>query len=71
MSATIPSDQLPLQRLYFWERTAPDRVAFTQPTGGGPVRTYTWREVVGQARRMAGMPRATMPGFTTRAASSA
>ena len=53
MSATIASDQLPLQRLYFWERTAPDRVAFTQPVGGGQVTTYTWRQVVDQARRMA------------------
>lgn len=53
MSATISSEQLPLQRLYFWERTAPDRVAFTQPIGGGQVTTYTWRQVVDQARRMA------------------
>jgi long-chain acyl-CoA synthetase len=53
MSATISSDQLPLQRLYFWERTAPDRVAFTQPVGGGQVATYTWRQVVDQSRRMA------------------
>ena len=53
MSATIAADQLPLQRLYHWERTAPDRVAFTQPTGGGQVSTYTWRQVVGEARRVA------------------
>jgi long-chain acyl-CoA synthetase len=53
MPATISPDKLPLQRLYFWERTAPDRVAFTQPVGGGQVVTYTWRQVMDQARRMA------------------
>jgi long-chain acyl-CoA synthetase len=50
---TVTADALALQRLYHWEKTAPDRVAFTQPLGGGPVRDYTWREVVDQARRMA------------------
>jgi long-chain acyl-CoA synthetase len=53
MSATVPPEQLPLQRLYHWERTAPDRVAFTQPVGGGQVVDYTWKQVVDQARRMA------------------
>jgi long-chain acyl-CoA synthetase len=53
MSAIVPPDQLPLQRLYHWERTAPDRVAFTQPVGGGQVVDYTWKQVVDQARRMA------------------
>jgi long-chain acyl-CoA synthetase len=53
MAFTVSDDALALQRLYFWERTAPDRVALTQPLGGGQVRDYTWREVVDQARRMA------------------
>ena len=53
MATTLTDDALALQRLYFWERTAPDRVALTQPLGGGQVRDYTWREVVDQARRMA------------------
>ncbi len=53
MSATVPPEKLPLQRLYHWERSAPDRIAFTQPVGGGQVVDYTWREVVDQARRMA------------------
>ena len=47
------SDALALQRLYHWEKTAPDRVAFTQPTGGGAVRDYKWGEVMDQSRRMA------------------
>ena len=48
-----PSDQLALQRLYHWERTAPDRVVLTQPMGGGALRDFTWREVMDQTRRMA------------------
>ncbi|MFM7704154.1 MAG: AMP-binding protein [Rubrivivax sp.] len=44
---------LALQRLYHWESTAPDRVVFTQPLGGGVVRDYTWGEVMDQSRRMA------------------
>ena len=53
MSNDNLDDALALQRLYHWERTAPERVVFTQPTGGGAVRDYTWREVMDQSRRMA------------------
>ncbi len=53
MNTTVSNDALALQRLYHWEKTAPNRVAFTQPLGGGPVRDYTWREVMDQSRRMA------------------
>jgi long-chain acyl-CoA synthetase len=53
MASTVSPDTLALQRLYHWEKTTPDRVALTQPLGGGPVRDYTWREVVDQSRRMA------------------
>src|ERR1039458_9326182 len=49
----IADEALALQRLYHWERTAPDRVALTQPMGGGVQRDYTWREVLDQSRRMA------------------
>ena len=50
----IVADQaLALQRLFHWESTAPDRVALTQPMGGGEVRDFTWREVLDQSRRMA------------------
>ena len=52
--ATIVADEaLALQRLYHWERVAPDRIAMTQPMGGGLVRDFTWREVLDQSRRMA------------------
>ncbi len=53
MTTLVADDALALQRLYYWERTTPDRVALTQPLGGGVVRDYTWREVLDQSRRMA------------------
>jgi long-chain acyl-CoA synthetase len=54
MSATLVSpDTLALQRLYHWERTAPDKVVLTQPTGGGALRDFTWRQTLDQTRRMA------------------
>jgi long-chain acyl-CoA synthetase len=53
MKIDIAADKLALQRLYRWEATAPDRAVLTQPMGGGVVRDFTWKEVVGQARRMA------------------
>lgn len=53
MTTATTDDALALQRLYHWESTAPDKVAFTQPMGAGVVRDYTWREVCDQARRMA------------------
>ena len=53
MTTIVADDRLALQRLYFWERTAPDRVALTQPAGDGSVRDYTWGEVLDQSRRMA------------------
>ena len=53
MASIVSADALALQRLYHWESTVPDRVVFTQPLGGGQVATYTWRQVMDQARRMA------------------
>jgi len=35
----VAPDQLALQRLYHWERTAPTKVILTQPQGGGGVRS--------------------------------
>jgi long-chain acyl-CoA synthetase len=49
----VPDETLALQRLYRWERTAPDRVALTQPMGGGELRDFTWRQLMDQSRRMA------------------
>jgi long-chain acyl-CoA synthetase len=53
MASTVSADALALQRLYHWEKTAPDRLVFTQPLGGGQVATYNWRQVMDQSRRMA------------------
>ena len=53
MPALAAPETLALQRLYYWEKAAPERIAFTQPLGGGAVRDYSWGEVVDQARRMA------------------
>jgi long-chain acyl-CoA synthetase len=53
MATTVPADALALQRLYHWEKTTPQRVALTQPLGGGVVRDFTWAEVADQARRIA------------------
>ena len=52
-AAKIAASSLALQRLYHWERTAPERVVLTQPMGGGVVRDFTWRELMDQTRRMA------------------
>ena len=49
----VSADMLALQRLYEWEQSAPDRVALTQPMGGGVVRDYTWGQVADEVRRMA------------------
>jgi len=53
MAQAVAAEALALQRLYHWERMAPDRVVLTQPLGGGEVRHYTWREVLDETRRMA------------------
>ncbi|MBS0444979.1 MAG: AMP-binding protein [Proteobacteria bacterium] len=49
----VSADSLALQRLYHWERTAPERVVLTQPLGGGALRDYTWGRIADEARRMA------------------
>ena len=53
MASIVAADTLALQCLYQWEQTTPDRVALSQPLGGGAVRDYTWREALDQTRRMA------------------
>ena len=50
---TVAPDALALQRLYHWEKTQPDRVVLTQPTGGGATTEYTWKQVMDTTRRMA------------------
>ena len=49
----VEPNLLALQRLYHWEKTAPDQVVLTQPMGGGVVVDFTWRQVLDQTRRMA------------------
>ena len=49
----VASEQLALQRLYYWERAAPERVILTQPQGGGAIRDFTWGEAMAEVRRMA------------------
>ena len=52
MNAVKP-ESLALQRLVHWERSAPDRIALSQPMGAGVVRDFTWVQVADQVRRMA------------------
>jgi long-chain acyl-CoA synthetase len=49
----VAAEFLALQRLYHWEKTEPNRVALTQPMGGGVVQDLTWAQVGDQVRRMA------------------
>jgi long-chain acyl-CoA synthetase len=51
--STVPPTLLALQRFYEWERTAPGRIALTQPMGDGTVRDIRWAELADQVRRMA------------------
>ena len=49
----VTKDDLPLARLYRWERERAERVFLTQPFGGGKVRDWTWKQVADEVRRMA------------------
>ncbi|MCP4374443.1 MAG: AMP-binding protein, partial [Deltaproteobacteria bacterium] len=44
-----------MECVYFWEKNTPDRMYLTQPLGGGDanIRTWSWKEAVDEARRMA------------------
>jgi long-chain acyl-CoA synthetase len=53
MNQVVAAQSLALERLYHWERSAPERVVLTQPLGGGSVKEFTWREILDQTRRMA------------------
>ena len=50
---TAPDGKLIIDHAYYWEKTAPDRRYFNQPMGGGVLRTYTWKEAMDEARRIA------------------
>ncbi len=51
--AEVAPEQLPLQRMYHWEKVRPDEIYLTQPMGVGALRNYTWRQAIGEVRRMA------------------
>ncbi len=53
MSNVIPPDHLALQSLYYWETAQPNRIALTQPMGGGQIKEFTWGQVADETRRMA------------------
>ncbi len=44
---------LALEHVYHWERTQPDAPWLTQPMGGGVLAELTWKQAVGEARRIA------------------
>jgi long-chain acyl-CoA synthetase len=50
---TVPSEMLALQRLYHWEKSAPERMTLIQPMGAGVTRDFTWAQVADQVRCMA------------------
>ncbi|HLI86708.1 MAG TPA: AMP-binding protein [Bryobacteraceae bacterium] len=45
---------LPLERVYRWERERATETFLSQPYGGGKVREWTWAEAVDESRRVAG-----------------
>jgi long-chain acyl-CoA synthetase len=45
-------NDLPLDRVYHWERTRPSEILLTQPTNG-VTRDWTWAQSVDEARRVA------------------
>ncbi len=45
--------EIALDRAYKWEKTKADTLWFTQPVGGGELETWTWKEGMAEARRMA------------------
>jgi long-chain acyl-CoA synthetase len=53
MPGNLSADDLPLQRIYRWERERPEAVFLTQPYGGGKMRDWTWGQSVAEIRRIA------------------
>ncbi|HXK04146.1 MAG TPA: AMP-binding protein [Verrucomicrobiae bacterium] len=53
MQPHLTDDDLPLQRLYRWERETAGRIFLTQPYGGGKVRDWSWAQAAGEVRRVA------------------
>jgi long-chain acyl-CoA synthetase len=53
MPGNLSADDLPLQRIYKWERERPEAIFLTQPYGGGNVRDWTWGQAVAEIRCIA------------------
>ena len=53
MPGDLSPDDLPLQRIYRWERERPEAIFLTQPYGGGKVRDWTWGRAVAEIRCIA------------------
>lgn len=53
MPGNLSTDDLPLQRLYRWERERPESIFLSQPFGGGSVRDWTWGQAAAEIRRIA------------------
>jgi len=49
----VPPEDLPLQRIFRWERECPDRTFLTQPFNHGQVRNWTWAQAIDESRCMA------------------
>ena len=49
----VTQEDLPLSRLYRWERERAQRTFLTQPFGGGQVRDWNWVQAADEVRRMA------------------
>ncbi len=49
----LTEDDLPLPRVYRWERERGERIFLTQPFEGGKLREWSWAQAAREARRMA------------------
>ena len=50
---SVAEENLPLQRIWHWERARADKPYLTQPMGNGQLESYSWSRAVGESRRMA------------------
>jgi long-chain acyl-CoA synthetase len=53
MSNPLSDGDLPLQRIYRWEKERGDNPFLTQPHNGGQLHQWTWAQAVNESRRMA------------------
>jgi long-chain acyl-CoA synthetase len=53
MPGSLQADDLPLERMYRWERQRPHSVFLTQPYDGGKIREWTWAQAMAEVRRVA------------------